>query len=143
MLKERAKLIDTIYLNWKTAKALSAQGKNQNYKDLEIFNMNDLVYLLAPHASSLQTGTTKFCQDFLGPLVIEKRLDPTHYMLHDLIGQTLPDVYHTNLLKQAKVVISHSIVTILTNLTRAELLPLTTSQTTVIIEGIQNGSKIH
>ena len=73
-------------LNWKTAEALSAQGKNQNYKDLELFNTNDLVYLLAPHASSVQTGTMKFCQDFIGPLVIDKRLDPTQYTLHDLIG---------------------------------------------------------
>ena len=104
--------------------------------------MNDLVYLLAPLASSLQTGTMKFHQDFIGPLVIDKRLDPTHYMLHDLIGQTLPDVYHTNQLKQAKVMTSHSIVTTPTNLTRAELLPLTTSQTTAITEGIQNGSKV-
>ena len=86
LLKERAKLIDTLYLDSKTAEALSTQGKNQNYKDLELFDTNDLVYLLAPHASSLQTGTTKFYQDFIGPLVIDKRLDPAHYMLCDLIG---------------------------------------------------------
>ena len=86
LLKERAKLIDAIYLNWKTAEALTVQGKNQNYKDLEIFNTDDFVYLLAPHASSLQTGTTKFCQDFIGLLFIDKRLDPTHYTLCDLIG---------------------------------------------------------
>ena len=140
-VKERAKLIDAIYLNWKTSEALSTQSKIQNYKDLEIFHTNDLVYLLAPHASSLQTGTTKFCQDFIGPLVIDKRLDPTHYMLCDLIGWTLPNIYHTNWLKQAKVMTSHSIVT-LTNLTRAELLPLTTLQMTAIREEAQNGSKI-
>ena len=68
------------------AKALSVRGKNQNYKDLEMFNTDDLVYLLVPHASSLQTGTMKFRQDFIGPLFTDKRLDPTHYTLHDLIG---------------------------------------------------------
>ena len=141
LLKERAKLIDSIYLNWKTTEALSAQGKNQNYKDLEIFNTNNLVYLLAPHASSIQTGTMKFRQDFIGPLVIDKRLNPTHYTLCDLIGQTLPDVYHTNWLKQAKVMTSRGIVTTLTNLTSTELLPLTTSQTTPITQRIQNESK--
>ena len=46
LLKERAKLIDATYLNWKTAKALSVQGKNQNYKDLGIFNTDDLVCIL-------------------------------------------------------------------------------------------------
>ena len=142
LLKERAKLIGALYLNWKTAEALSAQGKHQNYKDLELFDTNDLVYHLAPHASCLQTGTMKFCQVFIGPLVIDKRLDPIHYTLHDLIGQTLPDIYHTNWLKQAKVMTSHGIVTTLTNLTEAELLPLTTSQVPAITERTQNRSKI-
>ena len=32
LLKERAKLIDALYLDQKTAEALSTQGKNQNYK---------------------------------------------------------------------------------------------------------------
>ena len=86
LLKERVKLIYALYLDWKTAEALSTQSKNQNYKDLELFDTNDLVYLLAPHASSLQTGTTKFHQDFIGSLVIDKRLDPTHCTLCDLIG---------------------------------------------------------
>ena len=35
---------------------------------------------------------------------------------------------------------SHGIVTTLTNLTRAELLPLTTLQTPTITEGTKNGS---
>ena len=72
LLTERAKLIDAIYLNWKTAETLSIQDKIQNYKDLEMFNTNDLVYLLAPNASSLQTGTTKFCQDILVPLSLTR-----------------------------------------------------------------------
>ena len=37
---------------------------------------------------------------------------------------------------------SQSIVMILTNLTKAELLPLTTSQVPAITERTQNGSKI-
>ena len=51
--KKESKLIDALYLDWKTVEALSTQSKNQNYKDLELFDTNDLVYLLAPHASSL------------------------------------------------------------------------------------------
>ena len=34
-----------------------------------------MVYLLAPHASVLQTNTTKFKQDFIGPLFIDTALD--------------------------------------------------------------------
>ena len=38
-----------------------------------------MVYLLAPHSSALQTDTTKFKQDFMGPLFIDAALDKTHY----------------------------------------------------------------
>ena len=36
-----------------------------------------MVYLLAPHASVLQTNTMKFKQDFIGPLFIDTALDKT------------------------------------------------------------------
>ena len=52
------------------------------------------------------------------------RLDTTHYTLSDLIGQTLPDVYHINRLKQARVMTSHGIVTSIKGLTEAETIPL-------------------
>ena len=41
LLKERAKLIDALYLDWKTAEALSTQGKKTKItKDLELFDYN-------------------------------------------------------------------------------------------------------
>ena len=40
-----------------------------------------MVYLLAPHASELQTNTTKFKQDFIGPLFIDTAPDKTHYVI--------------------------------------------------------------
>ena len=40
LLKERARLIDALYLNWKTAEALSTQGKKQNY----VMRWNKRVY---------------------------------------------------------------------------------------------------
>ena len=52
-----------------------------------------MVYLLAPHASALQTNTTKFKQDFIVPLFIDTALDKTHYRLKDttgLIGWHIP-----------------------------------------------------
>ena len=45
-----------------------------------------MVYLLAPHASALQTNTMKFKQDFIGPLFIDTALDKTHYRLKDATG---------------------------------------------------------
>ena len=50
-----------------------------------------MVYLLA-----LQTNTTKFKQDFIGPLFIDTALDKTHYRLKDATGLLLDGSYHVN-----------------------------------------------
>ena len=59
-----------------------------------------MVYLLAPHASALQTNTTKFKQDFIGPLFIDTALDKTHYRLKDVTGLPLDSAYHMNRIKK-------------------------------------------
>ena len=59
-----------------------------------------MVYLLAPHASALQTNTTKFKQDFIGPLFIDTALDKTHYRLKDATGLLLDGTYHVNRIKK-------------------------------------------
>ena len=58
-----------------------------------------MVYLLAPHASALQMNTTKFKQDFIGPLFIDTALDKMHYSLKDVTGLLLDDTYHVNHIK--------------------------------------------
>ena len=68
------------------------KAKRRNF-ETEIFQDNQMVYLLAPHASALQTNTTKFKQDLIGPLFIDTALDKTHYRLKDatgLIGWHIP-----------------------------------------------------
>ena len=59
-----------------------------------------MVYLLAPHASALQTNTTKFKQDFIGPLFIDTALDKTLYRLKDATGLLLGGTYHVNRIKK-------------------------------------------
>ena len=56
--------------------------------------------MLAPHASALRTNTTKFKQDFIGPLFIDTALDKTHYRLKDATGLLLDDTYHMNHIKK-------------------------------------------
>ena len=69
----------------------------------EIFQEGQLVYLLAPSAATLRTETKKCRADFVGPLVINKALDPTHYILNDLQSRVLIGVFHINRLKKATV----------------------------------------
>ena len=59
-----------------------------------------MVYLLAPHASALQTNTTKFKQDFIGPLFIDIALDKAHYRLEDVTGLLLDGTYYMNRIKK-------------------------------------------
>ena len=56
--------------------------------------------MLAPHASALQMNTTKFKQDFSGPLFMDIALDKTHYRLKDVIGLLLDGTYHVNCIKK-------------------------------------------
>ena len=62
-----------------------------------------MVYLLAPHASALQTNTTKFKQDFIDPLFIDTALDKTHYRLKDVTGLLLDGTYQVNHSKKGSV----------------------------------------
>ena len=59
-----------------------------------------MVYLLSPHASVLQMNTTKFKQDFIGPLFIDTPLDKTHYRLKDVTGLLLDSMYHVSHIKK-------------------------------------------
>ena len=59
-----------------------------------------MVHLLAPHSSALQTDTTKFKQDFIGPLFIDTALDKTHYRLKDATGLLLDGTYYMNRIKK-------------------------------------------
>ena len=91
-------------LEWCTSQALELRDKNKMLTNVETFEPNDLVYLLAPYSSSLQSKVLKFRQDYIGPLAIDTKIDDTHYLLKDVMGRTLPGDYHINRIKRAKEV---------------------------------------
>ena len=104
LLLDRAKMYRDMELEWCTLQALELRDKNKMLKNIETFEPNDLVYLLAPYSSSLQSSVQKFRQDYIGPLAIDTKLDDTHYLLKDVTGGTLPGDYHINRIKRAKEV---------------------------------------
>ena len=87
-------------LEWRTKQALEYKSRAKKFWNEEIFQDNQMVYLLAPHASALQMNTTKFKQDFIGPLFIDTTLDKTHYRLKDATGLLLDGTYHVNHMKK-------------------------------------------
>ena len=103
LLLARAQLIRRLLLEWRTKQALEYESRTKRYKNEEIFKDNQIVYLLALHASALQTNTTKFKQDFIGPLFIDTALDKMHYRLKDMIGLLLDSTHHMNCIKKGSV----------------------------------------
>ena len=91
-------------LEWRTLQALELRDKNKMLTNVETFEPNDLVYLLAPYSSSLQSSAQKFRQDYIGPLAIDTKIDDTHYLLKDVMRRMLPGDYHINRIKRAKEV---------------------------------------
>ena len=57
LLLAGAQLIRRLLLGWRTKQALEYKNRAKRYKNKEIFEDNQMVYLLAPHASALQTNT--------------------------------------------------------------------------------------
>ena len=110
LLLARAQMIGRLPLEWRTKQALEYEKKNRQYTNEEIFQDDQMVYLLAPHSSALQTDTTKFKQDFIGPLFIDTALDKTHYRLKDRTGLLLDGMYHMNRIKKGSVCTSQRIV---------------------------------
>ena len=96
LLLARAQMIGRLLLEWRTQQALEYENKTKQYTKEEIFQDDQMVYLLAPHSSALQTDTTKFKQDFIGPLFIDTALNKTHYRLKDATGLLLDGMYHVN-----------------------------------------------
>ena len=91
-------------LEWRMLQALELRDKNKMLTNIETFEPNDLVYLLAPYSSSLQSSAQKFRQGYIGPLAIDTKIDDTHYLLKDVMGRTLPGDYNINRIKRAKEV---------------------------------------
>ena len=100
LLLARAQLVGNMLLEWRTKQALEYESKAKKFQNEEIFQDNQMVYLLAPHASALQTNTMKFKQDFIGPLFIDTALDKTLYRLKDVTGLLLDGTYYVNHIKK-------------------------------------------
>ena len=75
-----------------------------------MFQDDQMIYLLAPHLSALQTDTTKFKQDFIGPLFIDTAIDKTHYRLKDATGLLLDGTYLVNRIKKGSACTPQGIV---------------------------------
>ena len=75
LLLAKAQMVGRLLLEWRTQQALEFENRKRQFTKEEIFKNDQMVYLLAPHSSALQTSTTKFRKDFIGPLFIDTTLN--------------------------------------------------------------------
>ena len=73
LLLALAQMIGRLLLEWRTQQALEYENKTKPYTKEEIFQDDQMVYLLAPHLSALQTDTTKFKQYFIRTILHRHR----------------------------------------------------------------------
>ena len=103
-------MIGRLLLEWRTKQALEYEKKNRQYTNEEMFQDDQMIYLLAPHSSTLQIDTTKFKQDFIGPLFVDTALGKTHYRLKDATGLLLDGTEHMNRIKKGSACTMQGIV---------------------------------
>ena len=65
LLLARAQLVGNLLLEWRTKQALEYESRAKKFRNEEIFQGNQMIYLLALHASALQTNTTKLNKTLL------------------------------------------------------------------------------
>ena len=56
LLLARAQLVGNLLLEWRTKQALEYKSRAKKFRNKETFHDNKMVYLLALHASALQTN---------------------------------------------------------------------------------------
>ena len=110
LLMDKAKMYRDMDLEWHTVQALELNDKNKMLTNIKTFAENDIVYLLEPHASALQSNAQKFRQDYVGLLAIDTKIDDTHYLLKDITRCTLKGDYHINRLKRAGKVTPEGVI---------------------------------
>ena len=138
LLVEKAKMYRDMDLEWQKLQALELVNKNKMLTNIEVFEQNDLVYLLAPYSSSLQSKAQKFRQDYIGSLAIDTKIDDTHYLLKDVTGRTLLGNFHINRIKHAREVTPNRLASTYEQLRKYIGLPSTNKTKAVQERAISN-----
>ena len=76
-LEQRMKYLQKVLLDFKMRR-LALLNKDREYFQ---YNSGDLVYLISPLTSQLQTASGKVMIKYVGPLVVYKIVDPHNYLL--------------------------------------------------------------
>ena len=88
---------------------------NKNHEDFQ-YTSGNLVYILSPLTSQLRTSSRKVTINYVGPLVVYKRVDPHNYLLMTKDGKFLRGLFEFERIKPVTLRTSHGNVNTLAQL---------------------------
>ena len=91
LLNKWLKYLHEIIQNFKS-KRLAMINKDRMFFQ---YNSGDLVYIISPLTSQLQTASRKVMIKYVGPVVVYKIIDPHNYLLMTLDGKILEGLIWT------------------------------------------------
>ena len=101
-MKEKFKSVSKMMLDLQKHNQKAQNEKiAQKLSSCPVYQKGQLVMLHKPTSSSLTPNSKKFTASYIGPLVVHSVLDRTHYLLEDLQGRLLREVFSFNRLKPA------------------------------------------
>ena len=99
LLNKRLKYLHDIILNFKS-KRLAIINKDRAFFQ---YKGGDLVYIISPLTSQLQTASCKVAIKYVGPVVIYKIINPHNYLLMTLDGKSLRGLFEHERLKPLNI----------------------------------------
>ena len=97
LLNKCLKYLHEIIQNFKS-KRLAMINKDRMFFQ---YNSGDLVYIISPLTSQLQTASRKVMIKYIGPIVVYKIIDPHTYLLMTLDGNILQGLFENERLNPA------------------------------------------
>ena len=83
LLNKRLKYLHDIMQNLKSKRLMMINKDRMFFQ----YNRGDLVYIISPLTSQLQTASRKVMIKYLGPIVVYKIIDPHNYLFMTLDGK--------------------------------------------------------
>ena len=99
LLNKRLRYLQDIIQNFRS-KRLAMINKDRMFIQ---YNSGDLVYIISPLMSQLQTASRKVMIKYVGPIVVYKMIDPHNYLLMTLDRKILWGLYEYERLKPTKI----------------------------------------
>ena len=100
---KRIKYLQDILFNLKLQRLAMIKKDRENFQ----YKEGDLVYIISPLTSQLRTNSRKIAIKYVGPVVVDKIVDPHNYLLMTLDGKVLKGIFEHKRLKPTLIRTNH------------------------------------